>query len=741
MNDDKKAFKKLAEDGAQNQNTGFNYGVKTQSQAVGSSGTEIYSGYYSEEYLAELTGIEAAKAYDKMRRSEAQIAMLLAAIMNPIKSANWEIEDFSQDENHVAQADLIRSILFDSIDFDTFKHEALSMVTFGYSAFEVVNSVVINHPEFGTFNGLKALGFRSQKTIQSWNLEKKTGRIISIDQWAQGDIGDRVSIPGEFLIVFTNLKEGDNYEGISALRPMFGAYKRKQLYLKLTAIGVEKYAVGVPIGTVPAGKENSKAFEDFKALLSSYTSHEQAYITVPEGWTIEIQKGEFDADKIVELLKFENTEMVNAVVANFLALGTNGSGGAFALSNDLSDFFTSGIQSYADVIAGVINRKLIPELCKMNFGQLDGYPKLKVTGISDKAGKELADIVKILTDAKTIKPDMPLEEYLRRQYKLPKADPDSAAPELTPAPAPANSPELAQPQIKLAEVSAAPNDYTKLIEAGKTETKALMQARLKIMADALKKKLIEKFNAARTDAAKIEAPTAVEIAPEMIAGYKLALQNTLAKTAALALAQAEKETKRTPAKFTETLKTIKLAAPVGAGFYQALPPLVRKAVETQATLIAESQAADITKIVTFQFNSSETGTENPDQIDQEIDDTVNKTLEGDNSRGMSVDAAAGNSVAKVASAARTEHFFTPEVLSEIESFTFENNDPVAQICIELAGTTFAPDDPQVATYTSPLHPNCKSRMTANIKGTDAPPISGPVEITDAAKKSMTLCEH
>lgn len=180
--------------------------------------------------------------------------------------------------------------------------------------------------------------------------------------------------------------------------------------------------------------------------------------------------------------------------------------------------------------------------------------------------------------------------------------------------------------------------------------------------------------------------------------------------------------------------------PKGTGFYDALPENVKKIVATQAALLSQSQPSDIEKIVTFQFASSSTATDDIKQIEKDVDDAVSKTLEGDNSRGMSVDAAAGDAVAVVANQARTEHFFDEDVLDQIESFTFENNDPVSEICQELAGTTFEPNDPQVDEFTPPLHHNCKSRMVANLKGNNNPEVTTDLEISDKAKKSMTLSE-
>lgn len=742
MNEDKRF--KLAEGGSDQKVSAFEVGVKVQREAVGSSGTEVFAGYFSEEYLNTLQGgPRVAGLWDKMRRSESQVAMLIGAISNPIKSGSWELDAYDNSPEALQDKEFIEMALFEGIDFETFKHEALTMIFFGFSLFELVHNIVFDHPKFGTFNGLQSLGFRSQKTIQAWNLEKKTGRILSVQQWAQGDIGNNVIIPGDFILVITNNKEGDNYEGISALRPMYGAFIRKQLYLKLTAIGVEKYAVGVPIGTIPSGKENSPDAAKFKEILAAYTSHEKSYITKPEGWTIELQKNDFDASKIVTLLQYENTEMINSVVANFLALGTMGNGGAFALSNDLSDFFTSGIQTFADTICAAINRKVIPDLIKLNFGQRAGYPKLKVTGISDKAGKELADILKSLIDAQAIKPDDNLEDYLRKQYKVPQSDPATARQVSAPSGfggASAKSTVVAPTvdKLTLAETKNDDKIFVADLDSDKTELKKLMQTELRGIALALKKSLNNAYSSASGDN-KLQAGTKI-VTPDLTE-YKAKLQEMLAKVAARNYAQAGIEVRGSSKKLVEFVHTIKLAVPQGTGYYAALPDKIKKIVQAQAILIAETQEADLEKVIAFQFTSSATGTDDISKIDSDIDAATDKVIDGSTSSGMSIDAAAGNAVSHVANQARTEHFFESDVLDDIDSFTFENNDPVSEICQELAGTTFDKNDPKVDEYTPPLHHNCKSRMTVNLKGVpNNPPVDDDVTISDSAKKSMTLAE-
>ena len=65
-----------------------------------------------------------------------------------------------------------------------------------------------------------------------------------------------------------------------------------------------------------------------------------------------------------------------------------GTTGSYALSNDLSDFFLSGLDYIAKIIERAVN-DIFKELTILNFGEQDKYPTFKLSGISDKAGKEL----------------------------------------------------------------------------------------------------------------------------------------------------------------------------------------------------------------------------------------------------------------------------------------------------------------------------------------------------------------
>lgn len=389
---------------------------------IGSSGTISFTGYPTEDYLAVMKGKAKASIFDQMRRSDPQVKMCLNAVKNPIRAADWSINPAEDNDEEKNIAGLVEHVLLNQMDrpFGKFISEALTCIEFGHSVFEITNKVVENDPLYGTFIGIKDLGWRSPKTIERWNLDPQTDRLQSIMQLAYGDTSRFVTIPGDFLLVFSMEKEGSNYEGISMLRPCYGAWYRKDLYHKLNAIGIEKFAIPTPIGTIPTGQQNSDQMDHFIQALEDYTTHEQAYLTLPEGWKLDLKTNAYDPQKVEGSIDNEDKRMVKAFLANFLELGISTSGGSRALSEDLSAFFLGGIEYIAKEICDEVNLTLIPLIVKQNFGERAKYPTIKASGISDRMGQEFGNLLKALADAQYITPDDELEELLRKRLKFPK---------------------------------------------------------------------------------------------------------------------------------------------------------------------------------------------------------------------------------------------------------------------------------------------------------------------------------
>lgn len=422
-------------------------GQPVKTVEVGVAGTQVYGGYFNEDYLSQLHGRHWMDLQDQMRRSDSQIRMLLSCIKLPIKSSNWTVKKL--DDSPEAE---LQKLLFEKAFFkDTGKSwkrtlgEILTCTDFGFSLMEATYQAKFDDPDLGTYNTLKSLAWRSQRTIERWIIDNN-GVLQYVQQIAYGDEGKISDIDARFLVHFAPDMEGDNYEGISTLRFIYGNWLRKNHYLKLMASGIEKSAIPVPVVTIPSGKENSPELATLKKVLQTYTSNQANYITLPAGWEWDTVTLTFDVEKMKSALEFENMEMMNSALASFLMLGQGGTAGNKALGGTLSDFFKMSQQYLADHISEQLNEKIGQKLLDMNYGpNTKRLVSLECDGLSEQADIALSEIMRNLTQASVIKPDAELEDNMREKYGLPPRDESTSAEYKPAAPAPVGqAPQLAE---------------------------------------------------------------------------------------------------------------------------------------------------------------------------------------------------------------------------------------------------------------------------------------------------------
>jgi SPP1 gp7 family putative phage head morphogenesis protein len=670
---------------------------------VGTSGTESYSGYIDEEYLADLKGKDAATKYDQMRRSDPKVVMCIKSVCNPIKSASWSIEKLEDSPEADKQYYITQKALFENEakTFDEFIGEILTMVAFGYSLFEITHKVVLKDPEIGSYNSFKSVKWLSQKTIEQW-ITNHDGTLRNIIQEAYGDNGRLVEIPSEFLLHFAIDKEGDNYEGISMLRSCYGAYLRKLMALKQEAIGNQNNAIPIPVVKCDDGEQSSSSYRRAREMLTKYVKGQVSFLMLPKDWDIEMVENKFDPQKLRVTVESENNEMVQAFLANFLQLGQNGSGGSYALGSDLSDFFLSSLEFISKMICDKLNKSLVQQLVDLNFE--DGIRRVKIvcTGINDKAGTELANILSSLSGANIITPDERLETDIRRRLKLPEREKETERKK----PDPASPYNFAEKKSKKPPV---------LIEDASSELKEVFSKNLKQFAEQVISKTMAQYEALG-DGAKYQAPNKVNVTG--LPAYIAELSEVYSRHTLQANQSANQELKR----------SVKLAS------IDKLTRAQRSRIKAKAELIANTQIADIEKASSLQYQNSVSSSSDPKVIQKDLTDSVDKLLSA-----SYFQVGADITASQLVNEGRQEIF--DEAEEQIESYTFQNADPVSAICQELNGMTFAYNDPAVQKYQPPLHHNCKSYWVVNLKGDKGnPDISSTLALSKKAQESITLGE-
>jgi SPP1 gp7 family putative phage head morphogenesis protein len=739
-------------------------GVEVKVLEIGTPGTEIYAGYLSEEYLRDLQGKEWADKIDMMRRSDANVRMVLNAIKLPLKSSPWTVQVREQTEEAKLQKKLFEKILFEDLNksFTQLLGEILTCIDFGYSVFDITHAVK-SGSELGTYNGLKSLGYRSQRTIERWNLNEAR-ELETVTQLAYGDEGGAYELDARFLLYFAPEREGDNFEGISILRACYGPWFRKNEFLKKLSIGIEKFAVPTAVLTVPEGTEGKPEMERAKKALACYTSGATNYLILPEGFKLSFNNVSVDVEKIRAAINAENQEMVNSILASFLLLGQNGSG-SLALAGSLSDFFSQTIQYIADHISEQFERKIFKPIVQMNFGHSKVLVDLKCDGLEHRANETWATMVNGFISTGAIKADIDLEKNLREKLKLPPVK-EAEEPTLSMPPAP-QGPKLLAEKKKTKE----PKEST-LIRDSAEQIRTLGRGILPALASRyVRSIMIQKGKA--NDATAIKAPLKATF-PSLDA-YQSALRATYGLAALEATEIQEKNFKKTRTLAEYRLGAMKLKRVEDAAdeLAQALERLAkaqgseeqdaaiyalgrisdkvnlifadyltfgqRQAIAAKAEVFSETQKADIQKAVDLQYQSSLQYADD-DQLQLDLFESADKAINGP----MTVagpDIQASQVVNETLDEAAQA--FSEETGVEIVSYTFVavDDNATTDLCRELDGSVFDPKDPDFKKYTPPLHYNCRSFMQVNTSETrDNPDVTGAPKLSKAAQSQLQLSE-
>lgn len=409
-------------------------------KVIGLSGNSpVFGTMQTGEYLRKLEGQKGRAVFDEMRRGDGTCIAVLDAIALPILRADWFLEAASDSPQDVEIQETLSRAIFHSMTtpWRSVLRHAMLMSPFGFSALEKV------YEYRDDLTLPRKLDPRLPQSVVRWKYNREKRELESIIQSDPGD-GHEVELPIEKTLVFTNRREGENWEGISDLRPAYGSWWMKNALLKINGIKHERFGAGIPVGEAP---ENVKQGDDsWKAMvetLEDVAAQEQSYIMLPNAWKLSLlsgggEKGGTDA---LPSIKYLDERIAVGMLAQFLNLGTTETGSR-ALGESFIDFFLQALQERAEYLAEVLNQFWIQELVNYNW-MVDDYPTLKVGRIAPLALTALAN----LKSAGVLSYDIELENTVRRVLGIAELEEPEAA-------EPAPEPEEPRPE----EIDEAPEE-------------------------------------------------------------------------------------------------------------------------------------------------------------------------------------------------------------------------------------------------------------------------------------------
>lgn len=409
---------------------------------LGATGLRQNGGMVDEEFLKNLSGQKGIKVYKEMSENDSTVGAILFTIDMLIRQVVWKIQEASQDQADMENAQFLRECMDDmSHTWSDLITEILSMLPFGFSWHEIVykqrlgdNLDPSKRSKFKDGRiGWRKMPIRSQDTLFQWIFDTDGGikGFHQLDTYT----GVNAVIPIEKSLLFRTRSRKNNPEGISILRTAYRPYYFKKNIENLEGIGIERDLAGLPVMYVPpqylsqnATAEQKQFLNEIKRIVTSVKRDEQEGLVLPSAYD-ENNNKLFDFQLVnsggsrqfntTEIIRRYDQAIATSVLADFILLGHE-KVGSFALASSKTAMFSQAIGAWLTSIADTFNRHAIPRLFKLNGIQCDRYPILTHSDIETVDLGELGAYISALSGAgMNLFPDDKLEAYLKSQANLP----------------------------------------------------------------------------------------------------------------------------------------------------------------------------------------------------------------------------------------------------------------------------------------------------------------------------------
>jgi hypothetical protein len=421
---------------------------------LGSTGLNQWGGYIKEEFLRQLQGPRGKQILREMADNDDTVGACLYAIEYFARQVDWRVESddgvgFSTPNgaDRDEKTEFVRQCLFDDMSqpwSDTVA-EALSMLVFGFSLFEIVYKRRVGPDEADPMNrsfftdgriGWRKWAPRAQETIDRWEFDDaggiKRAHQISVaghpEAW----------LPIEKCLLFRTTTRKSNPEGRSILRNAFRSWQFKRRIQEYEGIGIERDLAGIPklklpesVNFVNPNDPNIQALLHYaKSIVTSIRNDDHAGVVLPFGWDLDLlgtaAKKQFDTNAVITRY---DQRIAMSLLADFILIGHDAVGSK-ALNVSKLKGFSLAMTSFLDHIQDVVNRIAIPRLFKLNGWPIQKLPKIKHGEVEDIDLAALADYVqKLSSSGMPLFPNPGLEAHLLSVAKLPVPEEGTVQPQ------------------------------------------------------------------------------------------------------------------------------------------------------------------------------------------------------------------------------------------------------------------------------------------------------------------------
>ena len=468
------------------------YGM--QFSDYGSYGLRQFSGWVREEFLVQLVGREAARVYREMLDNSSVIGSMMFAIIQAMRGVKWRVNAPGDSDKSTKETRFVESLMDDmSHTWEEFVVEALSMLGYGYSIFEIVYKKRLGPQDHLVYStaaqamrtepqralgipdhtpssneddgriGWRRLPIRGQDTVLKWFFDTN-GQIKGVTQ--QPWVGTLIDIPIEKCLLFRPMVRKNNPEGRSVIRNAYRSYWFVKRLEELEAIMFERMS-GFPVLYIPnelleqaqsgGNVAATAALNAYKQMVTNVRINEQMGALLPSD-PYRDQDGKPSAMRMFDFqlltpahgqrsatmnatIERHKLDMLMTTLCDFIQLGHEVRG-----TNNLAvtrvDMFYAAIEGWLTSISSVFNRYGLPRIWRMNGLPESTMPHLvpdMATRVDlDGLGNFIANLAKA---GMPLFPDDELQEYIRGAAGMPEI----TSPEATQAAADRLEAETAPP--------------------------------------------------------------------------------------------------------------------------------------------------------------------------------------------------------------------------------------------------------------------------------------------------------
>ena len=313
------------------------------------------------DFNSDFDGREKYGIFREMLDSDPIIGLGRMLIDGPLVAADWRIESESDELR-----ESVESLLFDAGHEQALTWEELILHTqlsvwLGCYLFE---RVWWRGPD-----GLDRcyLSPRPPETVWQWSLNGR--RLAGVTQEIVDDSGATryVEIPGEDLVHFVFDQEGNNLEGRSILRPLYGEFISKRESRMWRNIMAER-SQGF-LGANPTGEGITEASRDnVIEALAGFTNHEDLHFVGSPGWEIKFLQTVSDGiERCQSIMDYTDRVILQRLLLTHMAQGMMPSGSRSVADTQEKPYWNA-LGAWANRTRDRIQSGLIAPFVRDNFG-------------------------------------------------------------------------------------------------------------------------------------------------------------------------------------------------------------------------------------------------------------------------------------------------------------------------------------------------------------------------------------